>query len=388
MRPKPKCQWGLLILVLLAGSLPAADVSPLLRQIKAVGKEGKGNAEASRALRELTRQGPEALLDVLAAMDDAGPVALNWLRAAVEAISDKTLTAGKPLPAARLEAFVRDTRHSGPARRLAYECLVRVDAEAPDRLLPGMLNDPGAELRRDAVAVVLDKAQKLFDKEDKAAALAAYKKALEVARDQDQVNLAAQRLKKLGVDIDLTAHFGFVTQWMVIGPFDNSDGKGFHTVFPPEKAIDVKAAYKGKDGKQIGWTEHTTEAALGLVDFNKIFGELKGVTAYAFTTVISPSEREVEVRAGSNNAVRIFLNGKEIFFREEYHHGMQMDQHRGRAVLKAGRNQILIKVCQNEQTEDWAQLWSFQLRITDAIGGAVPVTVVRDKTTSTGGGQR
>jgi hypothetical protein len=48
-----------------------------------------------------------------------------------------------------------------------------------------------------------------------------------------------------------------------------------------------------------------------------------------------------------------------------------MDQHVGRGTLKAGRNEILVKVCQNEQTDSWAQQWSFQLRVTDALGGAV-----------------
>jgi hypothetical protein len=47
--------------------------------------------------------------------------------------------------------------------------------------------------------------------------------------------------------------------------------------------------------------------------------------------------------------------------------------------LKAGRNEILIKVCQNEQTDAWAQKWSFQLRVCDALGGAVPLTVVTEK---------
>jgi hypothetical protein len=31
-------------------------------------------------------------------------------------------------------------------------------------------------------------------------------------------------------------------------------------------------------------------------------------------------------------------------------------------------------VCQNEQEEPWAQSWIFQLRLTDAVGQAVPFT--------------
>lgn len=354
-----------------------ASAPSLIARIKAVGREGKGNADAAQAWKELVGLGPEALLDVLGGLSDAAPTPANWLRLAVDAIAERALQAGKPLPAAKLEAFVRDTRNDGRARRLAYEWLTRVDASAVERLLPGFVNDPGQELRRDAVADLLQKAEKLAD--NKEAALAAYRKILDAARDRDQVKLAAERLKKLGVEVDLTSHFGFLTRWMVVGSFDNVKGVGFHTVFPPEKGVDLKAAYKDKENKDIRWQEHTTDQPLGLVDFNKIYGNLHGTTAFAYTVISSPLERPVELRAASNNAIRIFLNGKEIFFREEYHHGMEMDQHVGRGLLKAGRNEILVKVCQNEQTESWAQKWSFQLRVCDALGAVVPYTVLLEK---------
>jgi hypothetical protein len=369
---------SLLCLLAPRSSARGGDVSSNVARIKAVGREGAGNVEAARAWKELVKDGPDALVDVLTGLDGASPAAANWLRTAVDAVAERTLAAGKPLPAGRLEAFVRDTRQNGAARRLAYEWLVRADATAPERLLPGMLNDPGAELRRDAVAVVLKDAQRLFDKDDKPGAVAAYKKALDAARDRDQLLLCAERLKKLGVETDLTAHFGFITRWMTVGPFDNAGGVGFSTVFPPERGVDLKATYRSKDGKEIRWQEHVTTLPFGLVDINKIGSPLHGATYFGFTAVSSPAQRPVEVRAGSNNAVRIFVNGKEVYFREEYHHGMEMDQHVGRAVLKAGRNEVLIKVCQNEQTDSWAQQWSFQLRICDAIGGAVPLTVLNE----------
>ena len=40
--------------------------------------------------------------------------------------------------------------------------------------------------------------------------------------------------------------------------------------------------------------------------------------------------------------------------------------------LRRGRNEVLPKVCQNGQKEDWAQRWSFQARLCDALGGALP----------------
>ncbi len=374
---RPWTRWaGPLVLLLIWPGLGAADVGPLLGRIKAVGKEGAGSVEAAQAWKELTARGPEVLLDILTALDDARPIAANYLRSAVEAVADRALASGKSLPKDKLEVFVRDTRRDGAARRLAYDYLVRLDPKTPDRLLPGMLDDPGAELRRDAVAVVLAQAKGQLDQGDRDGARITYQKALKHARARDQVQQIAKQLKGLGVDVDLTRQFGYLARWMVIGPFDNTGGTGFHTTYPPEKGIDLNAAYPGKGGKKVRWTEYIPTKPLGEVDFNKIFGEQKGVVAYAFTAVESPAAQPVEIRATSNDAVRIYLNGKEVFQREEYHHGTRMDQHVGRGTLKAGRNEILIKVCQNEQTEEWTRLWHFQLRVCDALGGSVPLTVV------------
>lgn len=365
------------VAVAVASSAASAGSSlvPLLARVKAVASEGKGNAEAAAAMRELVKQGPEALPEILSAIDDASPLAANWLRSAVDAVADRALLGGKSLPEKKLDAFVRDTKHSGPARRLAYEWLVRIDAGTPDKFLPDMLDDPSAELRRDAVAVVLKEAQEYFEKEQKAAATASYRKALKHARDRDQVQLIAARLKKLDVDVDLTAHFGFITRWQVVGSFDNKKGVGFHTVYPPEKGVDLAAMYKDKEGAVLRWQEHETKLPLGLVDFNKIYGNLHGTTAFAYAIVTSATERPVELRASSNNAIQMYLNGKQIFGREEYHHGTRMDQHVGKGILRAGRNEILVKVCQNEQTENWAQSWTFQLRVCDHLGAAVPLVV-------------
>jgi hypothetical protein len=75
---------------------------------------------------------------------------------------------------------------------------------------------------------------------------------------------------------------------------------------------------------------------------------------------------------GTFNALKIYLNGKEIVAHNEYHHGMPFDGNVGIGTLKPGRNEVLLKVCQNEQTEDWAQSWTFQARLTNATGAAIP----------------
>jgi len=356
----------------------AQEVQSLLIRIKAVGKEGAGNIEAAKAWKELVTQGPGVVADVLGGMDEANPIAVNWLRGAVEAIQDRSSSTGEKIPADKIEAFLKDTRHAGHSRRLAYECLVRLDPTTPARLLPKMLDDPSSELRRDAVAVKMKYGLRAsFESVD--ACTDYFRDLLKYARDRDQVNAICAELKKNGIDVDQTKHYGFVTHWLLVGPFDNVDGVGFNNVYPPERGIDVKAVYPGKDDEQLRWREHAAAKPLGLVDLNVAVGKLKGAVAYAYAAVSSETERPVELRAASNNAVRLWLNGKEIYFREEYHHGMEMDQHVGKGALKAGRNEILIKVCQNEQTDSWAELWSFQLRVCDYLGAAVPVTNVTQK---------
>ena len=193
-----------LLFAALAGAARAddADPGPLLARIKAVRGAGAGNAAAARAWKDLVAIGPKALFPTLAAFDDADPVAANWLRAAADAIADRAFK-DHHLSAKELEQFVLRRRHSGAGRRIAYEWLVRLDPSAPRRLLPGMLDEPGAELRRDALAVVLAEARGVLDKGDRDGAALAYRRAFDAARDDDQVEEAAKQLKALGKEADL-----------------------------------------------------------------------------------------------------------------------------------------------------------------------------------------
>src|SRR5262245_29572392 len=83
----------------------AQEPQSLILRIKAVGKEGAGNVEAAKAFKQLVALGPNVMPDVLAGMDDANPIALNWLRAAVESIQDRADQNKQAIPIAKLEAF-------------------------------------------------------------------------------------------------------------------------------------------------------------------------------------------------------------------------------------------------------------------------------------------
>ena len=180
-------------------------------------------------------------------MDDASPVAVNWLRAAVEAIQDRAQNKGQKSPADKLEAFVNDTRHAGHSRRLAYECLVRIDPTTPIRLLPKMLNDPSSELRRDAVAVKLEQAAKT-DFATPAAKIEFFKDLLQHARDRDQVDGICAELKKQKVDIDQTPTMASSPAGCSSAPSTTPRASASTTSIRPKKGVDPKASYPGKSG--------------------------------------------------------------------------------------------------------------------------------------------
>jgi hypothetical protein len=335
----------MLVPCLVAVSLPrsvAGEVGPIVARIKAA------DGGAARAWRELSQLGPAQVPAMLAALDGADAVAANWLQTAIDAVCENALARKQALPQAELESFIRDRRHTGRARRLAYEWLVRVAADAPARLLPGMLDDPDADLRRDAVARVVAEAERHLARGDTPQGEATFRRALAAACDRD---------------------------WALAGPFDNRGGAGFQTAFGPEAEVNLAAAYPGHGGAAVRWTAFHTADAYGLVDVNRALGAHKAAVAYAFAAVTSPHERPVQLRVGSDNAVKIFLNGKPIFAHEDYHVGTRMDQYVGRGVLRQGRNEILLKVCQNDGGPRWNQTWGFQMRVCDELGGPVSFRV-------------
>jgi hypothetical protein len=69
------------------------------------------------------------------------------------------------------------------------------------------------------------------------------------------------------------------------------------------------------------------------------------------------------------NATKIWMNGEALASYPAYHAGDAFDQYVVPARIRKGENTIVLKVCQNEQTETWARPWVFQFRITDSLGG-------------------
>ena len=352
--------------LLLSATLLHGALDDSVKLLAGVAREGQGNEAASAAWRDVVQAGPAALRTLLAAAGRGSPVADNWLRLAADAIVDAALRDRQALPLGELEAFVKDTTHPDAARVLAFDLLRQADAARADAVEPSLLADPVQELRRGAVQGIIDAARGQSGE----VARATYQRALDAVRDEDQTKTIAEALKELGVPVDLPRHFGFLMQWQVIGPFDNTDRKGFGAVFPPEKELRYDREYAGKSG-QVQWQPFASADPYGKLDLNKPLGMEKEATAYAAATFDSAVERDAELRLGCKNAWKVWLNGELLFGRDEYHRGQRMDQYKLPCRLKKGANVVLVKACQNEQKEQWTVEWEFQLRVCDRAGTAI-----------------
>lgn len=300
-------------------------------------------------------------------MNEADERARNYLFAAASAMADRALQREGTLPLVALGEVLFDTANHPRARRLAYELFARADAQAAEGLLPGLLDDPAPELRREAVQRLVDRAGSTLSDGRQAAATVLFQQALAFARDGDQIETLSRSLADLGHPVDLVQQLGFLTQWQVIGPFDNTGGAGFEKVYPPEVRVDLLAEYPGKEGV-VRWKPFTSRHEHGMVDFNQAYAPLKEVTGYAYCEFRSNRRQPAELRLGCKNGWKLWFNGQFLFGRDEYHRGAELDQYRLPVELREGANTLLVKLTQNEQREEWTVEWEFQLRVTDPTG--------------------
>jgi len=320
-------------------------------------------ANASRAARELSKRSDLKTIEVLQAMRGSSLIGKNWLSGIANATQRKN-----PASKVELEAFLKDTTQDPEARYTVFRWLTEGDADSRNRWLDSMLSDPSLELRYEAVAKALEPKELPVDQ---------LKNLLDVARQPEQVVELIARLDKLGVKVNQSEHFGFLSSWKFIGPFDNTGSKSYDKAYPVEAdwvSNKLADSYQGRPG-EVKWIAEKSEDAEGAIDLAKLYNNEKGCIVYGVTEIEVPSNVKCELRVGCINAQKVWVNGDLVIGNEVYHTGMQVDQYIAPIELKAGTNRILIKVCQNEQKEAWAQRYIFQARICDSTGKAIAYKV-------------
>lgn len=155
--------------------------------------------------------------------------------------------------------------------------------------------------------------------------------------------------------------------WHVVGPFENigpgNTCMGLGQVLPPEAGIDLKATYKGKKGRSIGWLRVKRDAIPpdGFVNLVRLLGHAEIAVAYARTVIMSNSRRRVRLTLGSDDGIAAWLNGKEVF-RLEAARGAEPGQNTVMLSLRKGHNELLLKVDQKNGA------WGFYAQIPGTAG--------------------
>jgi tetratricopeptide (TPR) repeat protein len=158
---------------------------------------------------------------------------------------------------------------------------------------------------------------------------------------------------------------GFVTDWQVVGPFDNEGRAGFTTEQPPEAErmapFDASARYRGRE-REVGWRAYPNASEAGYVNFDAVFRPYQNTCGYAATTVHADRARAVSLNFGAGGAIKVYWNGAEVYAdpvtREPYPERSAVT-----VGAHAGANRLLVKVCITEQS------WGFLMRLGDEEGG-------------------
>ncbi len=213
-----------------------AEVSELTAIVNKIGIKGQGHSDAREAMAQLGKMEPVSAVAILSHFDSSNKLAMNWLRAAVDGILENGVARSQELPVTALVKFLQDQEQDAYARRVAYEWIIEVEPQRKSAILEKSLNDPSLEIRREAVAFALDSAANL-EAASSEKALEKYRSTLVSARDIDQIDSITESIERLGATVDLPSHFGFLMNWHLIGPFDNSGKSGFDVAYGPENAI-------------------------------------------------------------------------------------------------------------------------------------------------------
>jgi hypothetical protein len=305
------------------------------------------------------------IVPCLVALADATPAGGNWLRSSLERAVDR---AGDSLSADALTAVVADRKQPARVRTLAFGWLKDRNPSRAEGLLDKMLDDPALDLRREAV----EKQLAAVAAADETAQKATHRQCLAAARDVDQIERITGWLAEHGEKVNLAEVLGFVRTWRVSEAFDNAKGVGFAKVYPPEAALPTRP-------ETVQWKAVSSAEKYGAIDLNAAIATKKGVLAYAVADVVMPRSGPAEVRIGSPCAVAVWVNGKPVMAHEIYHASEAIDQYVATAEFREGTNTVMVKCCQNEQTESWAGDWKFQLRICDSIGSPLATQPAQEK---------
>ncbi len=217
-------------------------------------------------------------------------------------------------------------------KRMVLSGLANVKSLAALRMAEGHLQDDG--LRQEAEAAVIKIAE--------AAQAGHPKETKEVLRKivrESKNDSVRQRAQKLIEQIERFEDY--ITDWQAAGPYSQENKNAmqlFDIVFAPEQS----------SAPGVQWSPLPAGTDIGnpwLIELDRVMGGDNQV-AYLRTRVWSAKKQNVSLLVGSNDAIKVWLNG-EVVHSNNVMRTIVRDEDKAEVTLREGWNTLLMKVTQS-----------------------------------------
>ncbi len=165
---------------------------------------------------------------------------------------------------------------------------------------------------------------------------------------------------------------GYVSSFLVVGPFDNEGKAGLEQVFEPEAElmapITPGRAYTGKE-RPVRYRAIANAFPFGWLDSSALVRPETKVCIYAATFVkddkLTKGTRKIRAYIGAGGAFKLFWNGREEL-KDAAYRGHDFDRSGVELTLEPGPNPLLVKVCGEDNAPE------VSVRLADSRGAPDP----------------
>lgn len=132
-------------------------------------------------------------------------------------------------------------------------------------------------------------------------------------------------------------------RWSLIGPFENTGGSGYISVYPVEtERFDPKAGYANAIGVPLRWIRPAHVARSGEIEADHYVSGGDAEVVYANTFVTLPEDRTVQLRLARSSPITIWIDDHKVFSSPD-RIGLEYDGEVITLPLTKGTHRILVK---------------------------------------------
>ncbi len=156
-----------------------------------------------------------------------------------------------------------------------------------------------------------------------------------------------------------------IQSWHIIGPFpspkpgkvslDDKTPVEADFALSPTFSPNLKSTYT-LNGKKLKWQLTSADQRTGRVNLSSLYGSSDWSNAYAYAEIDSIHPRQALLKCGSDDGIRIWLNGK-IVHSHEVARGYTPEIDQVPIQLHAGLNRLLVKI------DNYLHGWAFSVSI-------------------------